>query len=161
MRYHFSLFVTLAFIVLIQCNSKEHLNLTKENLIGNWYYIDSICDPGSEYGGHNYLEVSFNDSIFINYSSARGGIGPTYSRYEVSNDSILIYNSGVLTVLEFKQNKMKIEFDCNQKVQFELIRMELHKNPLKEFYNDKELEDFGGQVRYRQYSTLKELGLLK
>ena len=143
---------------LLQCNSTEG-TLTKEYLAGNWYYIDSICDPDPEFNGYNYVEVSFNDSIFIYFTSAAKGSGPTYSRFGINDDSITFVKASSLRVQILDKNKMIMDFDCGRIVQYELTRMETHEQPLKEFWNSSDLDDYSNAVRLRQYATLKEQGL--
>jgi hypothetical protein len=145
-------------LVLVQCNPTDKLELTSEYLAGNWYYIDSICAPDPEFDGYSYGEVCFNDTIFIH---SPGGMGPTYTRYKIRNDSIIFENANDLAVIDFESNTMRIEFFCDQKAEFLLTRMGLHDKPLKEFYSSNDADDFSIEILKRQHSKLVELGLIE
>ncbi len=55
---------------------------------------------------------------------------------------------------------MTISFNCDQQALFKLTRMLPHEEPLKEFWIQSEAENYSHAVFVRQYSTLKDLGLI-
>jgi len=157
MRLSFPLII-ICCLFIYGCNSYERGRLITNQIRGNWFYIDSICDPDPDFNGKTYVEITFTDSLVITYSTYPG-IGPTYYSFELKNDSIKINNARTL-YYELENNRLILDSYCNSSTKFELTRLDEHLNNLKEFADEQELDDFLEAVLLRRNSTLAELGLL-
>lgn len=146
----------LLIIVAFGCKMSDHQELTIENIKGNWYFIDSICDPDPNAENKNYVELTFTDSLLI-YYSFYPGLGPMYWPYELTQDSIIINGKNTVTINMINENKISLGVYCNPALTYELQRMSNSENTLKEFKKDGELDDYLLANRERQYKVLKPL----
>ena len=150
------------FTILVGCQNKNELKLTHQFLNGNWCFIDSISYPDSDFSGYNYVEMSFNDSISIYYADYPG-IGPFYQSYKLVNDSIIFADNQCFKIEIIDSNTVTYNeiYNKNQNIRRELTRMDEHSYPLKEFYNQLDLDTFMFEVRKRHYELLRKEKLIK
>ncbi len=154
--------LVLLLIINYSCQDNGKLKLTHDFLNGNWFYIDSICDPDPNFGGYNYGEICINDSIFTTYETYPG-IGPAYYPYKLSNDSIVFSKNHGQRIDIIDSNNIKFDIKCSEGVQVSRVmsRMSKHPFPLKEFHNQQDLDSFTFEIRKRQYNLLKKENLIK
>lgn len=136
---------TLLFIIftlmLLGCNSSDHQSLTFEKIEGNWYFIDTICDPDPNAENKNYVELTFTDSLLI-YYAFYPGLGPMYWPYELTSDSLIINGENTVFIKLIDDNKISLGVYCNPSLTYELQRMPISENTLKECKMECELDDF-------------------
>ena len=155
MKLQFPILMFLIFMAFA-CKMSDHQDLTTENIKGNWYFIDSICDPDPDADNKNYVELTFTDSLMI-YYSYYPGLGPMYWTYELTSDSLIVNGENTVLIKAINENKISLGVYCNPLYSFELQRMTNDENTLKEFKNDGELNDYLLANRERQYKVLKPL----
>ena len=157
MKLQFPILIFLIFMAFA-CKMSDHQDLTTENIKGNWYFIDSICDPDPDAENKNYVELTFTDSLMI-YYSYYPGLGPMYWTYELTQDSIIMNgeNTNTVKIDVINENKISLGVYCNPLYSFELQRMTNQENTLREFKKDGELYDYLLANRERQYKVLKPL----
>jgi len=111
-------------ILLVGCvfnGCKEPLELTKKNLIGNWWYFD-------DGGGYNELHINAKEMVWI----TDAGMYINYT-YVINNDSVTtyLYNGGdlngtmkieMLNTNRFEQSW--IDPHSNREVKFRVQRIE-------------------------------------